>query len=61
MSVFLTPDLKPIMGGTYFPPKDSVGRPGFATLLKTISNHVRLFYCDCFVLYYWFVCFYKNV
>ena len=29
MSVFLTPDLKPIFGGTYFPPEDMIfGRPG---------------------------------
>jgi len=40
MSVFLTPDLMPIMGGTYFPPMDSLGRPGFATVLKTISEQV---------------------
>src|ERR671933_127081 len=28
MSVFLTPDLKPFYGGTYFPPDDRYGRPG---------------------------------
>ena len=29
MSVFLTPNLKPIFGGTYFPPEDMMyGRPG---------------------------------
>ena len=44
MSVFLTPDLKPIMGGTYFPPEDSYGRPGFATVLRTISEHVSFMY-----------------
>lgn len=38
MSVFLTPDLKPFVGGTYFPPRDSYGRPGFATLLKKIAS-----------------------
>ena len=38
MSVWLTPDLKPIFGGTYFPPKDAYGRPGFPTLLKWISD-----------------------
>ena len=27
MSVFLTPDLKPFTGGTYFPPDDRYGRP----------------------------------
>ena len=40
MSVFLTPDLKPFVGGTYFPPRDSYGRPGFATLLKKIASKV---------------------
>ena len=30
MSVWLTPDLKPFVGGTYFPPDDRYGRPGFA-------------------------------
>lgn len=38
MSVFLTPDLKPIAGGTYFPPVDKYGRPGFKTILKTIAD-----------------------
>ena len=38
MSVFLTPELKPFVGGTYFPPKDSFGRPGFATILKSIAE-----------------------
>ena len=38
MSVFLTPDLKPFVGGTYFPPRDSFGRPGFATILKSIAE-----------------------
>ena len=36
MSVFLTPDLKPFVGGTYFPPEDKYGRPGFKTLLGRI-------------------------
>src|SRR5213082_2793446 len=38
MSVFLTPDLKPFFGGTYFPPKDAHGRPGFATLVQRIAQ-----------------------
>jgi uncharacterized protein YyaL (SSP411 family) len=38
MSVFLTPDLKPFFGGTYFPPVDNYGRPGFPTLVKRISE-----------------------
>jgi uncharacterized protein YyaL (SSP411 family) len=38
MSVFLTPDAKPFYGGTYFPPVDSYGRPGFETLLTSIQD-----------------------
>lgn len=38
MSVFLTPELKPFFGGTYFPPSDTFGRPGFATVLKSLSK-----------------------
>lgn len=43
MSVFLTPELKPFMGGTYFPPKDSPYQPGFATVLKAIARQVKFF------------------
>ncbi len=39
MSVFLTPDLKPFFGGTYFPPEDRWGRPGFRTVLQHIATH----------------------
>ena len=38
MSVFLTPDLKPFYGGTYFPPVDGYGRPGFPSLLNSIAR-----------------------
>jgi uncharacterized protein len=38
MSVFLTPDLRPFYGGTYFPPNDSHGRPGFVTVLRAIDD-----------------------
>ncbi len=38
LSVFLTPDLKPFYVGTYFPPEDRYGRPGFATLLKRLAE-----------------------
>ena len=34
MTVFLMPDQRPFYAGTYFPPTDRYGRPGFATLLK---------------------------
>ena len=33
MSVWLTPDLKPFVGGTYFPPEDRYGQPGFQKVL----------------------------
>ncbi len=38
MSVFLTPDLKPFFGGTYFPPEDRYGMTGFKTLLASIVD-----------------------
>src|SRR6201994_3668449 len=38
MSVFLTPDLKPFYGGTYFPPDDRYGRPGFKRLLLALVD-----------------------
>src|SRR5262245_25614301 len=38
MTVFLTPDLKPFYGGTYFPPTSRWGRPGFADLLQELSR-----------------------
>ena len=39
MTVFLTPDQRPFFAGTYFPPEDRWGRPGFPTLLKKIAEH----------------------
>jgi len=41
MSVFLLPDLRPFYGGTYFPPADAYGRPGFVTLLRAIDDAYR--------------------
>jgi uncharacterized protein YyaL (SSP411 family) len=38
LSLFLTPDRKPFYGGTYFPPDDLYGRPGFVTLLHAIAK-----------------------
>ncbi|KAG9443731.1 hypothetical protein H6P81_015071 [Aristolochia fimbriata] len=38
LSVFLSPDLKPLMGGTYFPPDDKYGRPGFKTVLRRVKD-----------------------
>ncbi|MEE2707995.1 MAG: thioredoxin domain-containing protein, partial [Gemmatimonadota bacterium] len=37
-SVFLTPDLKPFYGGTYFPPEDLPGRPAFPKLAFSMSQ-----------------------
>jgi uncharacterized protein len=37
MSVWLTPELKPFVGGTYFPPEDRWGQPGFAKVLERIA------------------------
>ena len=38
MSVFLTPDLRPFLGGTYYPPDDRYGRPGFGSLLNRLAD-----------------------
>lgn len=40
MSVWLTPELRPFIGGTYFPPRDRGGRPGFKTVLTRIIDQV---------------------
>jgi uncharacterized protein YyaL (SSP411 family) len=41
MSVFLTPDLKPFFAGTYFPPEDRYGRPGFRKVIIEIGQVYR--------------------
>jgi hypothetical protein len=41
MSVFLTPDLEPFFGGTYFPPEDRHGLPGFPRVLAAIADAYR--------------------
>ena len=38
MSVWLTPDLKPFFGGTYFPPESRWGRPGFIDVLTQLAD-----------------------
>ena len=38
LNVFLTPDLKPFFGGTYFPPDARYGRPSFLELLQQIAG-----------------------
>jgi uncharacterized protein YyaL (SSP411 family) len=38
MSVWLTPELEPFFGGTYFPPESRFGHPGFASILSQIAE-----------------------
>lgn len=38
LSIFLTPDLAPVTGGTYFPPTDRWGMPGFKTILHKVAQ-----------------------
>ena len=38
MSVWLTPDLKPFVGGTYFPPENKYGRAGFPLVLERVAE-----------------------
>ncbi len=38
MSVWLTPGLKPFVGGTYFPPEERYGQPAFKTVLERIAT-----------------------
>jgi len=38
MSVFLTPERKPFFGGTYFPPDNRYGRPGFGAILQSLAQ-----------------------
>jgi uncharacterized protein YyaL (SSP411 family) len=41
MSVWLTPDLKPFVGGTYFPPEERYGQPAFKKVLEQIATAWR--------------------
>src|SRR6476659_312838 len=41
MSVWLTPDLQPFFGGTYFPPENRYGHPGFASVLTQVADAWR--------------------
>ena len=41
MSVFLTPDLRPFFGGTYFPPEDRHGMAGFPRVLSAVADAYR--------------------
>jgi uncharacterized protein len=38
LNVFLTPDGTPFYGGTYFPPEDRMGMPGFPKVLEAVAN-----------------------
>src|SRR5262252_5385388 len=38
---FLTPEGKPFFGGTYFPPEDALGRPGFKRVLRSVADAYR--------------------
>jgi uncharacterized protein len=38
LTAFLTPDGKPFFGGTYFPPDDRMGRPGFRRILLAVAE-----------------------
>jgi hypothetical protein len=41
LTAFLTPDGHPFFGGTYFPPEDHWGRPGFKRVLTSIASAYR--------------------
>ena len=41
LTVFLTPELEPFYGGTYFPPEDRYGMPGFRKLLLALADAYR--------------------
>ncbi|MCI0670781.1 MAG: thioredoxin domain-containing protein [Myxococcaceae bacterium] len=41
LTVFLTPDLRPFFGGTYFPPDDRHGMPAFPRLLEALADTYR--------------------
>jgi Highly conserved protein containing a thioredoxin domain len=41
MTVFLTPQGEPFYGGTYYPPEDRQGMPGFRRILKSVSDTYR--------------------
>ena len=38
MSVFLTPDMQPFYGGTYYPPQPRFGMPGFRQVLRSVAD-----------------------
>ena len=42
LTVFLTPDQRPFYAGTYFPPDDRYGRPGFLRVMQTLIRTYRV-------------------
>ncbi len=38
MSVFLTPELRPFFGGTYWPPTARMGMPGFLDVVRAVAD-----------------------
>ncbi|MCB2204713.1 thioredoxin domain-containing protein [bacterium] len=38
LTVFLTPDKQPFFAGTYYPPEDRFGRPGFMRVIQSLSD-----------------------
>ena len=43
LSIFLTPDLRPFFGGTYFPPQDRHGLPSFSNVLLSVAKTLVLY------------------
>jgi len=41
LTVFMTPDGRVFFGGTYFPPKDMYGRPGFKSVLQQVADFYK--------------------
>ena len=42
LTVFLTPEQRPFFAGTYFPPTDRHGLPGFPKILRSVSEAYRV-------------------
>jgi hypothetical protein len=41
LTMFLMPDQRPFIGGTYFPPTDRYGMPAFRTILVRVADYFR--------------------
>jgi uncharacterized protein YyaL (SSP411 family) len=39
LNVWLTPDLKPVFGGVYFPPESRAGQPGLRVVSESLASH----------------------